>query len=400
MEIKCTFNETRDIDSLVEHPRNANTHPERQIELLAKIIKHHGFRHPIIVSNRSGFIVAGHGRLAASRLLGLKEVPVDYQDFENEAAEYAFLIADNKIAELAKHDDAKMIEDIKDLEIEDLELLGLDDFDLPLEADPAKDEKEDDIPENVETRAKPGDLWIMGKHRLLVGDATNLSDVEKLMGEDKAALIVTDPPYNVAYEGKTKDAMTIKNDKMGNESFYEFLLDTFKNYYVIALEGAPIYIFHADSEGANFRNSMKEAGFKLAQCLVWVKNTFVMGRQDYHWQHEPILYGWKEGKAHTWRSDRKQTTVWNFDKPQRNGEHPTMKPINLIEYPISNSSAVGSIVVDFFGGSGSTLIACEKTGRVCRTMELDPKYADVILARWEEYTGEKAELSEQDSTPV
>ena len=275
----------------------------------------------------------------------------------------------------------------------DRDLLGMDNFELPPEIDPAKELIEDNIPENVETRAKAGDVWIMGKHRLLCGDATNMSDVEKLMNKEMAALIVTDPPYNVAYEGKTKEAMTIQNDKMGNESFYEFLKDTFTNYYSVATEGAPIYIFHADTEGVNFRKAMTDGGFKLSQCLVWVKNTIVMGRSDYHWKHEPILYGWKEGKAHTWMSDRKQSTVWNHDKPQRNGEHPTMKPISLIEYPIGNSSAVGSIVCDFFGGSGSTLIACEKLGRRCYTMELDPKYCDVILKRWEDYSGHKAELS-------
>ena len=388
--IKCSHEDLIDIDKLVENPKNPNKHPENQIRLLAKIIKFQGWRHPVIISNRTGFVVAGHGRLAAARELGVTEIPVDYQDFENEAEEYAFLIADNKIAELANHDDGMMIEEIKELGIEDFELLGMEDFQLPPEPDPAKEEIENEIPDNVETRVKPGELWQLGEHRLFCGDATNLSHVETLMGEEKAALIITDPPYNVAYEGKTKDSLTIKNDEMDNDSFYQFLYDTFVNYFTVTHAGAPIYVFHADTEGVNFRRAMTEGGFKMAQCLVWVKNTMVMGRSDYHWKHEPILYGWKEGKAHTWMSDRKQTTVWNFNKPNRNAEHPTMKPIDLLEYPISNSSAVGSLVIDFFGGSGSTLITCEKLNRKCYTMELDPKYADVILARWEKYSEKTA----------
>ena len=390
MKIQCSYTELVDTQALVPNPKNPNTHPEKQIKMLSKILDFQGQRIPILVSKRSGFIVAGHGRLEAIKALGWEKCAVDYQDFESEAQEYAHMVADNKISELAKHDDSMMIEELKDIDIDDFELLGMDNFEMPLEPDEAKAAIEDEVPENVDTRCKPGDLWILGEHRLLCGDSTNIEHVERLMNGEKAALCITDPPYNVAYEGKTKDSLTIENDSMDDSSFYNFLKDAYVSYFTAMLEGAPMYVFHADSEGANFRQAMKDAGFHLAQCLVWVKNSMVMGRQDYHWQHEPILYGWKKGASHTWMSDRKQTTVWNFDRPSRNGEHPTMKPINLLEYPMKNSSAIGSLVIDFFGGSGSTLIAAHKLGRKCYTMELDPKYCDVILSRWEKYAEKEA----------
>jgi DNA modification methylase len=394
MELKAKNIVIEPIQKLVEDPKNENIHSEKQIQALAKIIKINGFRSPIIVSNRTGLIVAGHGRLQAARLLGMEELPVIYQDFENEADELRHRLADNEISRHAVLDEQKMFENLQelnfDLESFDFEEIGLIDFNFQKESDPEKDEIEDNIPTNVETRTKTGDLWILGKHKLLVGDATKIDDVEKLMGEEKAAMILTDPPYNVNYEGS--DGKTIQNDKQDNSSFRQFLKDAFINYFAVSHAGAPIYIFHADSEGENFRGAMKESGFKLAQCCIWVRPQFVFGRQDYHWQHEPVLYGWKEGAAHTWMADRKQSTVWNFERTKHNNDHPTMKPISLLEYPLLNSSAIGSVVIDFFGGSGSTLIACEKTGRVCRTIEIDPKYADVILKRYEEYSGDTAKL--------
>lgn len=382
-----------DVDSLVPNPKNPNKHPTKQIKLLAKIIKHQGQRLPIIVSKRSGFIVSGHGRLEAIKSLKWTECAIDEQDFATEADEYAHMVADNKIAELADHDDAKMIFDLKDMKFDlDLDLLGMLDFKLP--EDPVEAQcDENEIPEQVDTRCKRGDIWQLGNHRLLCGDSTLLDDVQKLMGDEKVSLVVTDPPYNINYEGKTKQKLKIKNDHMGDNTFYQFLLDVFTNYFTIMLDGASIYVFHADTEGLNFRKSFVDAGLKLSQCLVWVKNSLVMGRNDYHWKHEPILYGWKEGASHSWMSDRKQTTVWNFDRPTKSTDHPTMKPINLIEYPILNSSAVGSLVLDLFGGSGSTLIACEKTNRKCFMMELDEHYCDVILTRWEKYTGQTACLT-------
>lgn len=237
---------------------------------------------------------------------------------------------------------------------------------------------------------QPGDLWLLGDHRLLCGSATSAQDVERVMGGDRAGLVVTDPPYNVTYVGKTKDALTIQNDTMSGVEFRTFLLDAYKNLFAVTEEGCGIYVFHADTEGLNFRGAMVEAGWKLAQCCIWVKQTLVMGRQDYHWQHEPVLYGWKPGAAHRWFTDRKQTTVWNFDRPSRSTDHPTMKPVDLISYPINNSSKAGDIVLDTFGGSGSTLIAAAKTGRRARLVELDPRYCDVIVRRFEEWSGQEA----------
>lgn len=227
-----------------------------------------------------------------------------------------------------------------------------------------------------------GDVYELGGHRLVCGDATVLEDAEKLMRGEKADMVWTDPPYNVAYEGKTKDALTIENDSMEGKAFYQFLYDAFVNMLTATKPGGAIYVAHADSEGANFRSAMVGGGWLLKQCLIWVKQHMVMGRQDYHWQHEPILYGWAPGAAHNWYSDRKQTTVLNFDRPHRNEEHPTMKPVDLIEYMLGNSSARGDIVLDPFGGSGSTLVACQKQGRKARLLELDPKYCDVIVTRY------------------
>lgn len=229
---------------------------------------------------------------------------------------------------------------------------------------------------------KPGDLYILGKHRLLCGDCLQSSDVNKLMNGRKADCSVTDPPYNVAYTGATEDELEIRNDEMTGDDFLMFIRQSFTTMFNAMKPGAPIYVFHADGEGANFRLGFKDAGFKFAQCLIWVKNQFTMGRQDYQWQHEPILYGWKPGSAHTWISDRKQSTVWNFDKPQRNGAHPTMKPIALMAYPIRNSCPQRGIVIDFFLGSGSTMMAAQQTDRTCYGMEIDPRYCDVIVERF------------------
>ena len=246
---------------------------------------------------------------------------------------------------------------------------------------------EDDVGEG---RCKEGDLWQLGKHRLICADSTDSASISRLMGGDSASLVVTDPPYNVDYTGKTADALKIKNDTMDDSSFYKFLLSAYTNMYNSLDDGGSIYVFHADTEGINFRKAMLDAGFKLSQCLVWVKNSMVMGRQDYHWQHEPILYGWKPTAAHKWYSDRSQTTVWNFSRPTSSQDHPTMKPIDLISYPITNSSKAGDIVLDPFLGSGSTLIACEQLNRICYGAEIDPHYCDVILSRWEQFTNQTA----------
>ena len=239
---------------------------------------------------------------------------------------------------------------------------------------------------------KPGDVWLLGNNRLMCGDCRLKADITTLMNGTQADLIVTDPPYNVAYTGGTEDELTIQNDSMDNDMFATFLRQVFGIMFACLKPGGSYYVFHADSEGENFRASLRKAGFKIAQCCVWVKNSMVMGRQDYQWKHEPCLYGWKDGASHNWYSDRKQSTVLEFDKPTANEDHPTMKPVGLMAYLIQNSTKRGDTVLDVFGGSGSTLIACEETGRRCLTMELDPHYCDVIIARWEEMTGEKAVL--------
>lgn len=393
MIVRCAHTEMVDIDLLVPHPLNPNKHPERQITFLAKIMGHQGWRHPVTVSLRSGYIVAGHGRLLAAKLNGWTQVPVDRQAFETEADEYAHLVADNKISELADVDLAMINRDVMQFGPElDLELLGIPDFRVePAELIPMCDP--DEVPGTPhEPISKPGDVYRLGRHRLMCGNSTNLHDVERLMESDKADMVWTDPPYNVAYEGKTKDALKIQNDEMSAENFYQFLYDAYSNMFMVTKPGGAIYVAHADSEGMNFRKALTDSGWLLKQCLIWVKQTLVMGRQDYHWKHEPILYGWVPGAAHSWYSDRKQTTVLEFNRPSRNAEHPTMKPVELVEYCLENSSRSLDIILDLFGGSGTTLIASEKLGRCARLMELDPKYCDVIVTRWEKYTGQKAEL--------
>ena len=245
-----------------------------------------------------------------------------------------------------------------------------------------KDVKDDDCelePDEVQPFVQPGDVWTLGRHRMVCGDSTNADDVALLMDGVKANLIVTDPPYNVAYE--SADGKSIQNDSMADEKFFEFLLSAFRNMAAHLAEGGSAYIFHADTEGLNFRRAFKEAGFHISGVCIWVKNSLVLGRSPYQWQHEPVLYGWLPNGKHRWFSDRKQSTIWNFDKPKRSKEHPTMKPIPLLAYPIKNSSAPNGVVMDLFGGSGSTLMACEQTDRICRTMELDPRYASVIVLR-------------------
>lgn len=257
----------------------------------------------------------------------------------------------------------------------------------------SEDAVDDDFNESEvqESVCKMGDIWLLGEHRLMCGDSTNPEDISKLMDGELADLWLTDPPYNVAYEGKTKDKLTIENDNKGDEEFREFLIASYAAANANMKGGAAFYIWHADSEGYNFRYACHEVGWKVRQCLIWQKNRMVMGRQDYQWKHEPCLYGWKEGASHNWYSDRKQTTLLVFDSPTRNSEHPTMKPIPLIAYQMCNSTKPGDLVLDSFGGSGTTLIAAEQMRRRSRLMELDPHYCDVIIARWEKFTGLKAE---------
>lgn len=376
------------IDEIIPYENNPRDN-KNAIDKVAESIKEFGFTNPILL-DKDNVVIAGHTRLEAAKKLNLTEVDCVYLDLTEEQAK-AYRLVDNKTAEFAEWD-----LDLLNIELEELSLEGFNmdnfgfDFNLDFKDDGETLEEDDFDAEEVESIVKRSEIYRLGEHVLMCGDSTNAEDVMSLrdaMGDD-ADLIVTNPPYNVNYEGT---AGKIKNDNMDDSSFKDFLFEAYSRMYEISKKGAGIYVFHADFEGVNFRQEMVKAGFLLKQCCVWVKNSMVMGRQDYQWQHEPVLYGWKEGATHHWYSDRKQKTVWNFDKPSRNGEHPTMKPIDLIGYPIKNSSKKGDVVLDLFGGSGSTLIACEQLGRRCMTMELDEKYASVILKRWEELTGECAE---------
>jgi DNA modification methylase len=383
------------IDQLVHaeyNPRKDLKAGDPEFEKIKKSINEFGYCEPIIV-NQDYTIVGGHQRAKVLKALGYDEVDCVIIDVDK-TKEKALNIALNKITGEWDFDAlAGLLEDLK-MQDYNIELTGIDFseaeklFDeLHKDDEQVEDEfnVDDALPEISTTRK--GDIWLLGKHRLLAGDATNVQDMATLMDGKKARLIVTDPPYNVDYTGKTKDALTIQNDKMDDEQFYEFLLAAYTRMYEVADDGASIYVFHADSEGLNFRKAHKESGFKLSQCCIWAKQAMVMGRQDYHWMHEPVLVGWKPTAGHYWNSDRKQTTLWQFDRPFRNEHHPTCKPIPLISYPIKNSSKLGDIVLDSFGGSGSTLIACEDTDRICYTMELDEKYADVIVNRYIERIG-------------
>jgi site-specific DNA-methyltransferase (adenine-specific) len=330
--------------------------------------------------------------------LKLKEVPCIRLDYLTESQKRAYVIADNKLALNAGWDDELLALEIKDLQEQDFDisLLGFEDDELAKimgaiveEVEGLTDEDATpDVPDEPIT--KPGDIYLLGKHRLMCGDSTSQSDMEKLCDGQLVDMWLTDPPYNVAYEGGT--GLTIKNDDMGDEQFRQFLRDAYVTADIVMKPGAVFYIWHADSEGYNFRGAAKDANWTVRQCLIWKKSSLVMGRQDYHWKHEPCLYGWKDGAGHLWASDRKQTTILEFDKPSRNGEHPTMKPVGLFEYQLLNNTKGGDIVLDSFGGSGTTLIAAEKNGRKAFLMELDPKYCDVIVKRWEEFTGKKAKL--------
>ena len=385
--------EYRNIEELIPYVNNTRTHSDDQVSQICSSIKEFGFTNPILVDENDG-IIAGHGRIVAAKKLNMQKVPTITLAGLTEAQKKAYIIADNKLAlnagwneELLKIEFESLMDMGYDLEFTGFSEDEIADFDLGLSVE-VDDEKQDEVPEVVEQPViRGGDLIELGKHRLLCGSATEKSDIEKLMNGVLADQLVTDPPYNVAYEGKTKDAMTIKNDSMDNDSFRQFLRDAFQNAHDVLKEGGVFYIWHADSEGYNFRGACFDIGWKVRQCLIWKKQTMVMGRQDYHWQHEPCLYGWKDGAAHLWAADRKQTTILEFDRPIRNDLHPTMKPVDLIEYCIKNNTKGQDVVLDLFLGSGTTLIACEKTNRRCYGTELDEKYAQVIVQRWCDYTG-------------
>ena len=385
-----------EVSALIPYINNAKKHSDEQVDKIAASIREFGFLNPVLIDKNLN-IIAGHGRVMAAKKLGLQTVPCAFIEGLSEAQRKAYILADNRLGELAEWD-----MELVNLELEGLDELGFDTdltgFDFnPEPEEPEQEIIEDEVPEEVETRCKPGDLWKLGEHRLICGDSTDINVVEKLMGDQKADMLLTDPPYNVDYEGKTKDALKIKNDKMDNDTFRQFLRDAFNCANSVMRGGAVFYIWHADSEGYNFRGACADNDWKVRECLIWHKNTMVLGRQDYQWKHEPCLYGWKDGASHLWASDRKQTTILNFDKPARSELHPTMKPVGLFAYQISNNTHEGDNVLDLFCGSGTTLVACEQLKRRCFAVELDPKYADVIIQRWENLTGQTAELIQSET---
>ena len=380
------------IDKLVPYVNNARTHSAEQILKLRSSLREFGFVNPIII-DREFNVIAGHGRLMATKEEGIEEVPCVFVDYLTDAQKKAYILADNRMAMDAGWDDELLkieMEELQNLGY-DLEFTGFDEKELAdLFGVDDKEVKEDefDLTAALEKASfvERGDVWFVGKHKLMCGDATSSEDVAKLMEDKKANLILTDPPYNVAF--KSSDGLTIQNDSMDNNDFYEFLYLSFKNMADHLENGGAAYVFHADTEGLNFRKAFIDAGFHLAGCCIWVKDSLVLGRSDYQWQHEPVLYGFLQNGKHPWYSDRKQTTIWNFDKPKKNSNHPTSKPLDLLAYPINNSTQANAIVIDIFGGSGSTLMACEQMNRICYTMELDEKYASVILRRYVEDTND------------
>lgn len=378
-----------DVSELIPYVRNARTHSEAQVAQIAASIREFGFLSPILVAE-DNTILAGHGRLAAALKLGLKKVPCVKENHLTETQKRAYIIADNKLSLNAGWDNELLAVELSELEGADfnLDLLGFDEAELSSIFDADKDVIDDDFDVEKELEepcfSKTGDMWMLGKHRVICGDATKLETFKTLLEDTKVNLVVTDPPYNVNYEGA---AGKIKNDNMEDAKFYQFLFNSFVNMEQAMADDASIYVFHADTEGLNFRKAFQDAGFYLSGCCIWKKPSLVLGRSPYQWQHEPCLYGWKKKGKHKWYAGRKETSVWEFEKSKKNADHPTMKPIALLAYPIKNSSMTNSLVLDPFAGSGSTLIACEQTGRVCYAIELDEKYCDVIVKRYIEQVG-------------
>lgn len=383
------------IDKLVPYVNNARTHSPEQVNKLRSSLREFGFINPVIIDRDYG-VIAGHGRILAAKEENIKEVPCVFADHLTEAQKKAYIIADNRMAMDAGWDEELLRVEIEALQAEafDLSLTGFDEKELSDLFKDDTDVEDDDFDVNSELKepavTQMGDVWTMGRHRLVCGDSTKEETYDVLMQGQKANLVITDPPYNVNYEGT---AGKIKNDNMADDKFYQFLLDAFLNMEKVMANDASIYVFHADTEGLNFRKAFSDAGFYLSGCCIWMKPSLVLGRSPYQWQHEPCLYGWKKKGKHQWYSDRKQTTIWSFEKTKKNTDHPTMKPIPLLAYPIKNSSMSNTLVLDPFGGSGSTLIACEQTDRSCYTIELDEKFCDVIVKRYIEQVGSSDEVS-------
>ena len=386
---------------LIPYINNSRTHNEEQINQIVASINEFGFTNPLLIDEKDN-IIAGHGRLLASKKLGMEEVPCIVLSGLTEAQKKAYIIADNKLALNAGWDDELLnleLENLKELDF-DISLTGfnIDELDDVLGEEKEVEEDDFDCTPPEEPKSKYGQIYRLGTHYLMCGDSTKLEDVEKLMGETKADLLITDPPYNVNYEGGTKDKLKIENDNMSNDEFYQFLNNVFINAYTVLKDGASFYVWYASREVVNFQTSIEKSGLTVKQELIWNKNSLVMGRQDYQWKHEPCLYGWKETDKHNWYSDRSQTTVIDWDRPKKSDLHPTMKPIGLFDYQIKNSSKAGDNILDLFGGSGTTIMACEQNNRSAFVMEYDPRYVDVIIKRWESFTGEKAVLLNDSSS--
>lgn len=383
------------IEKLVPYVNNARTHSPEQINKLRSSLREFGFINPVIIDRDYG-VIAGHGRILAAKEEGIKEIPCVFADHLTEAQKKAYIIADNRMAMDAGWDEELLRVEIEALQAEafDLSLTGFDEKELADLFQEDSEVEDDDFDVDGELKepavTQMGDVWTLGRHRLVCGDSTKEETYEVLMQGQKANLVLTDPPYNVNYEGA---AGKIKNDNMAGDKFYQFLLDAFTNMEKVMANDASIYVFHADTEGLNFRKAFADAGFYLSGCCIWMKPSLVLGRSPYQWQHEPCLYGWKKKGKHQWYADRKQTTIWSFEKTKKNTDHPTMKPIPLLAYPIKNSTMSNTLVLDPFGGSGSTLIACEQTDRSCFTIELDEKFCDVIVKRYIEQVGSADEVS-------
>lgn len=386
--------ELRPVSELIPYIRNAREHSEEQIRQLRASLREFGFVAPLLI-DAQGNILAGHGRLAAAAAEGLEQVPCVLVEHLTGAQRRAYILADNRLAEQASWNEELVsleLQELRELGF-DLDLTGFDASDILLE-DPEEAEEDDFVPAPPEApRSQRGQLYQLGRHRLMCGDAASAEDLAVLMDGAQAQLLLTDPPYNVDYTGGTGKHMKLENDALSEEDYEKLLLQALRNGAAALEPGASFYLWHGGGEvGRTVRNACHAAGLRVRQCLIWVKQSAILSRQDYHWRHEPCLYGWKDGRAHLWCADRRQSTVLEFDRPTRSEEHPTMKPVKLFGYLIANSTLPGAAVLDLFAGSGTTAIACEQLGRRALLMELDPRFVDVAIARWEAATGEKAVL--------
>lgn len=382
----------KDIKEIIPYDRNPRNN-DKAIESVANSIKEFGFKVPIVI-DKDNIIVTGHTRHKAAIKLGIEKVPcIVAKDLSDEKIK-AFRIADNKTSEISTWNIDLLNQELQELDNLDISLIefGFKENELKFN-EVVEDDYEIDI--NRKSISKRGQVYQLDNHRLMCGDSTLIADVKKLVKDNVIDLFITDPPYNINYEGKTKERLSIQNDNLCNKDFEDLLYKAFKNADEVMKLGAVFYIWHSDMESIRFRNACIKSKWLLKECLIWNKNIFVLGRQDYQWKHEPCLYGWKDGAAHTWNSDRTQSTILDFNKPMKSELHPTMKPIELFAYQIKNSSLEKENVLDLFGGSGTTLIASEQINRNSFLMELDPIYVDVIIERWEKFTGKKAKLVEE-----